>query len=113
MVEPPGGSSVRRLAPFYEDRSDPNGSLYWWAYNRNKRAITLDFTAPEGRALFLQMVAGADFLIDPQHQDTTRNGERCVESCQLPELDHDSRFSSIADRLAHAGELDRIVARWT
>ncbi len=32
---------------------------------------------------------------------------------QLPELDHDSRFSSIADRLAHAGELDRIVARWT
>ncbi len=64
VVEPPGGSSVRRLAPFYEDRSDPNGSLYWWAYNRNKRAITLDFTAPEGRALFLQMVAGADFLIE-------------------------------------------------
>src|SRR5271156_947248 len=64
VVEPPGGSSVRRLAPFYQDRRDPDGSLYWWAYNRNKRAITLDFTAPEGRALLLQMVAGADFLIE-------------------------------------------------
>jgi crotonobetainyl-CoA:carnitine CoA-transferase CaiB-like acyl-CoA transferase len=34
-IEPPGGSPARRLAPFYEDRPDPNCSIYWWAYNRN------------------------------------------------------------------------------
>ena len=32
---------------------------------------------------------------------------------QLRELEHDSRFISAAERLAHAEELDRIVARWT
>ncbi|MGO9057577.1 MAG: CaiB/BaiF CoA transferase family protein [Candidatus Binataceae bacterium] len=64
VVEPPGGSPVRRLAPFYEDRPDPNGSLYWWAYNRNKRSITLDKTAAEGKTLLLELIASADFLIE-------------------------------------------------
>src|SRR5580700_10540846 len=64
VVEPPGGSPVRRLAPFYQDRPDPNGSLYWWAYNRNTRAITLDITAAQGRALLLQLIVRVDFLIE-------------------------------------------------
>jgi crotonobetainyl-CoA:carnitine CoA-transferase CaiB-like acyl-CoA transferase len=64
VIEPPGGSHVRRFAPFYQDRPDPNGSLYWWAYNRNKRAITLDKTAAQGRELLHRLVSGADFLIE-------------------------------------------------
>jgi crotonobetainyl-CoA:carnitine CoA-transferase CaiB-like acyl-CoA transferase len=64
VVEPPGGSPVRRFAPFYEDRPNPNGSLYWWAYNRNKCSVTLDIAAPEGNALMRQLASGADFLIE-------------------------------------------------
>ena len=64
VVEPPGGSPARRLAPFLDDRPAPNGSLYWWAYNRNKRSITLDKTAPQGKALLLELIGGADFLIE-------------------------------------------------
>lgn len=64
VVEPPGGSPVRRLAPFYQDRPDPNGSLYWWAYNRNKRSITLDKTAAAGKPVLLELIARADFLIE-------------------------------------------------
>jgi crotonobetainyl-CoA:carnitine CoA-transferase CaiB-like acyl-CoA transferase len=64
VVEPPGGSPVRRLAPFYQDRPDPNGSLYWWAYNRNKRGVTLELGADIGRAIFLQLVSTADFLLE-------------------------------------------------
>ncbi|HKD66084.1 MAG TPA: CaiB/BaiF CoA-transferase family protein [Candidatus Binataceae bacterium] len=64
VVEPPGGSRVRRFAPFYQDLPDPNGSLYWWAYNRNKRAITLNLGAAAGKALAHQLIAGADFLIE-------------------------------------------------
>src|ERR1700685_3207142 len=41
-VEPPGGSSARKLGPFFQDQPDPNRSLYWWSYNRNKRSITLE-----------------------------------------------------------------------
>src|SRR5579885_1766855 len=73
VVEPPGGSPVRRLAPFHQDRPDPNRSLYWWALNRNKRSITLDVAAADGKALLLELIARADFLIEsaaPGHMDS-------------------------------------------
>jgi crotonobetainyl-CoA:carnitine CoA-transferase CaiB-like acyl-CoA transferase len=74
-VEPPGGSSARRIGPFYKDAPHPDRSLYWWAYNRNKRAITLDLERDAGRNLLLRLVERADFLIEshnpgylPQHK---------------------------------------------
>jgi crotonobetainyl-CoA:carnitine CoA-transferase CaiB-like acyl-CoA transferase len=63
-IEPPGGSSGRQLAPFFEDRAGPNRSIYWWAYNRNKRSITLNLETDEGRELLYRLVAGARFLIE-------------------------------------------------
>ena len=48
-VEPPGGSPARSIGPFYKDAPHPDRSLYWWAYNRNKRAITLDLERDAGR----------------------------------------------------------------
>lgn len=66
-VEPPSGSPARRLAPFYRDQPDPNRSLYWWAYNRNKRGITLDLERQEGRAIFRRLAAKADFLVESEN----------------------------------------------
>ncbi len=64
QIEPPGGSPARRLGPFAGDVDDPERSLFWWAYARNKRGITLDLAHPDGRALFRRLVAGADFVIE-------------------------------------------------
>jgi crotonobetainyl-CoA:carnitine CoA-transferase CaiB-like acyl-CoA transferase len=64
LVEPPGGSPARHLAPFYRDQPHPERSLYFWAYNRNKRGVTLDLDAPDGRALLKRLAADADFLIE-------------------------------------------------
>ena len=63
-VEPPGGSPARRLGPFYQDRPDPNASLLWWAYNRNKRSISLDITTDEGRDILRRLVKSAHFFIE-------------------------------------------------
>src|SRR5437868_6432551 len=63
-VEPPGGSPVRRLPPFFGDLPGPERSVYWWAYNRNKRSITLNLDSDEGRDLFRQLARGADFVIE-------------------------------------------------
>src|SRR5215475_13014970 len=63
-VEPPGGSPARKFGPFFEDRPHPDRSLFWWAYNRNKRGVTLDLERPEGRELLRRMVAEADFIIE-------------------------------------------------
>jgi crotonobetainyl-CoA:carnitine CoA-transferase CaiB-like acyl-CoA transferase len=38
--------------------------LYWWAYNRNKRGITLNLAASEGRELLRRLAATAHFLIE-------------------------------------------------
>ncbi|MFZ0245390.1 MAG: CoA transferase, partial [Candidatus Binatus sp.] len=63
-VEPPGGSTARSIGPFYKDVPHPDRSLYWWAYNRNKRAITLDIERDAGRDLLRRLVERADFLIE-------------------------------------------------
>ena len=63
-VEPPGGCSARGIGPFYKDAPHPDRSLYWWAYNRNKRAITLDIERDGGRDLLRRLVERADFLIE-------------------------------------------------
>ena len=64
MIEPLGGSSARRLGPFYRDVLHPDRSLFWWALNRNKRSITLDITSSDGQAVLRRLVAGAHFLIE-------------------------------------------------
>jgi crotonobetainyl-CoA:carnitine CoA-transferase CaiB-like acyl-CoA transferase len=63
-VEPVGGSPARGVGPFYRDAPHPDRSLYWWAYNRNKRAITLDIERDSGRDLLRRLVERADFLIE-------------------------------------------------
>ena len=65
-VEPPGGNSARQLGPFADDKPGPERSLYWWAYARNKRSVTLDITTDEGRDELLQLAKGAHFLIESE-----------------------------------------------
>src|SRR5258708_7366339 len=65
-VEPPAGSPSRRIGPFFEDRQDKNGSLYFWTYNRGKRSVILDIAPPEGRRRYLELVEHADVIIDAQ-----------------------------------------------
>ncbi len=69
-IEPPGGSSARKLGPFYQDREAAENSLYWWAYNRNKRGTTLDITRPEGQQLFRRLAQDAKFLIESDNPGT-------------------------------------------
>jgi crotonobetainyl-CoA:carnitine CoA-transferase CaiB-like acyl-CoA transferase len=66
QIEPPGGSSARRLGPFAQDEVDPERSLYWWAYARNKRGVTLDLDHPEGQELFRRLAASADFVLESE-----------------------------------------------
>lgn len=69
-IEPPGGSSARKLGPFYQDQEDAENSLYWWAYNRNKRGVTLDITRSEGQDMLRHLAQGAKFLIESDNPGT-------------------------------------------
>ena len=63
-VEPPGGSAARSVGPFAGDIEDPERSLYWWAYARNKRGITCDLDSADGQTLLRRLAGTADILIE-------------------------------------------------
>ncbi len=63
-VERPGGDPGRRHGPFYHDDPDPEKSLYWFAFNLNKRGITLNLETQDGRALFKRLAQNTDFVIE-------------------------------------------------
>jgi crotonobetainyl-CoA:carnitine CoA-transferase CaiB-like acyl-CoA transferase len=63
-VEPPGGSPTRRIGPFYQDRVDPEGSLFFWQYNRGKRSIALDLQHERDAERFRSLLASADILLE-------------------------------------------------
>ena len=64
QIEPPGGSSARRVGPFYHDEPHAERSLFWWSYAANKRSITLNLASRDGRALLRRLVPSAHFLIE-------------------------------------------------
>ncbi len=63
-IEPPEGSPSRRLPPFLDGAPEPERSLHFYAFNRNKRGITLDLRSEAGRSALLTLVRDADFLIE-------------------------------------------------
>ncbi len=71
-VEPPRGDPARNIGPFYRDIPDPERSLFWFAFNNNKRGITLNLEASDGQEIFKRLVKTADFVIEsfpPGHMD--------------------------------------------
>ncbi len=63
-VEPPCGDPGRNTGPYWKDDPNPEKSLYWFAYNTNKRGITLNLDSADGRAIFKLLAAKADFVIE-------------------------------------------------
>ncbi|MFC1942934.1 CaiB/BaiF CoA transferase family protein [Chloroflexota bacterium] len=63
-IEKPGGDPGRNRGPFYHDIPDSEKSLYWFAFNANKRGVTLDITKADGREIFKELVKKADVVIE-------------------------------------------------
>ena len=63
-IERPGGGPARHIGPFYQDDPHPEKSLFWFALNADKRAITIDIRKTDGRDNLMQLVRSADFVIE-------------------------------------------------
>ena len=61
-IEDPTGNTARRIGPFFHDNPDPEKSLYWFAYNTNKKGITLNIETADGQEIFKQLVYGANII---------------------------------------------------
>ena len=58
LLEPPGGSELRALPPFWHGAPDREGSLFFWFYAAGKRSVVAD----DGERAAL--VAAADVVVD-------------------------------------------------
>ncbi|MBI4333840.1 MAG: CoA transferase [Chloroflexi bacterium] len=63
-VERPGGDPGRRLGPFYHNLPHPEKSLFWFAYNNNKRSITLNLETATGHDILKRLATKADFVVE-------------------------------------------------
>jgi crotonobetainyl-CoA:carnitine CoA-transferase CaiB-like acyl-CoA transferase len=70
QVEPPGGAPARRRGPFLGDEPDPENSLHWWAFARNKRSVVLDLDSGEGQQTLRRLARSAHFLIESEDPGT-------------------------------------------
>ena len=55
---------MRRVGPPWLPGGEGANSTYFQSVNRGKRSLTLDFTKPDGIALLLRLIDGADVLIE-------------------------------------------------
>jgi crotonobetainyl-CoA:carnitine CoA-transferase CaiB-like acyl-CoA transferase len=58
VEDPSGGDEARRVPPFADAAT--NDGLYYQAFNRGTRSITLNLRHPEGQALLRRLVARVD-----------------------------------------------------
>jgi len=63
MVEPPGGSALRRLPPYYQDIPGPGRSVLHNWLSTNKRSVTLNLEEERGRAILRGLSRGVDALV--------------------------------------------------
>jgi crotonobetainyl-CoA:carnitine CoA-transferase CaiB-like acyl-CoA transferase len=81
VVENPVRNPSREMPPFVKG-TDKHESLYWRAFNRGKRGITLNLETYGGRELFLRMVEKADFVLEsftPGYLDSLGFGYEVLE----------------------------------
>ena len=63
-VEKTGGDPSRMIGPFHHKEVHPERSLYWLAFNVNKRGITLNIETPEGQDMFLRLASTSDMVLE-------------------------------------------------
>jgi len=63
-TEKPGGDSARNTGPSYGDVPDPEKSLFWWAFNINKKGITLNIETPGVKEIFERLVRTAHIMVE-------------------------------------------------
>src|SRR5207248_614953 len=63
---PPAGDPARRRAPFRGGIAGPERSLLCLAMNSSKRGLTLDLGHARGHALFLELAARADVVLETE-----------------------------------------------
>jgi crotonobetainyl-CoA:carnitine CoA-transferase CaiB-like acyl-CoA transferase len=62
-VEPPEGSSTRRIGPFAASEPDPEKSIFFWQHNRGKRSLVADPSSAADAGTLRTLIGQSDVLL--------------------------------------------------
>ncbi|WP_436348712.1 CaiB/BaiF CoA transferase family protein [Natronorubrum sp. FCH18a] len=123
-IEPPDGDNIRDYPAQF---SLPDGNSHVFAnVNRNKKSVPIDLKTTEGRELFLELVAGADVVIEGFRPgvvdrlgvgyETAREHNESIVYCSLTGygqdgpyeqwVGHDINYIAVSGLLGMTGEKD-------
>ncbi len=63
-IEKPGGDRCRDIGPFYGNTPHRERSLFWFAFNNNKRGVTLNLETSAGKRIFGELVKRSDVVLE-------------------------------------------------
>jgi len=63
-VEPPQGGNERKKGPFVGGAKEPGESLFWSAFNRGKKGVTLNLESDDGKGILKKLVQKADIVLE-------------------------------------------------
>jgi glutaryl-CoA transferase len=63
-IEAPAGDDTRTWGPPFIERDGDKTAAYFYAANRGKTSVAIDFRTPEGQQAVRELVADADILIE-------------------------------------------------
>ncbi|MEL7212820.1 MAG: CaiB/BaiF CoA-transferase family protein [Pseudomonadota bacterium] len=63
-IEAPQGDDTRRWGPPFIEREGDVSAAYFYACNRGKTSLVIDFSTPEGQAQLRDLIKDADILIE-------------------------------------------------
>ena len=63
-LEPPGGSQLRRMGPFFHDDPHPEKSLFFLVLNLNKKGATLNLKTSTGQSILKELAQRVDVIVE-------------------------------------------------
>jgi len=64
QIAKPGDDASRNAGSFHHKASDREETLFWLAYNANKRSVTLNIESTSGKEIFKRLAQKADVVIE-------------------------------------------------
>ncbi|HVM98332.1 MAG TPA: CoA transferase, partial [Candidatus Acidoferrales bacterium] len=64
LIEPPGGSAMRKMEPYWNDSDGSSHSLVFAHYNTNKQSVVIDVQSPDERQTLQRLMGTSDVVIE-------------------------------------------------
>jgi crotonobetainyl-CoA:carnitine CoA-transferase CaiB-like acyl-CoA transferase len=94
LVEPPGGTPTRRLAPLGDQAGEGALSFLFWNLSEGKQSVVADLAAPGDRARFDDLCRSADVILHDRSAALPADLPPSVITCEVSDFPADGPYAA-------------------